>query len=63
MTSVYLTDLGIINCLGSSKTEIWENTINGSQEKLLKNPIISGKEIYTGTITDKLPKIKDRIYN
>ena len=63
MAPVYLTNLGMINCLGSSKTEIWENTVRGSQKNLIKNSIIESKETYNGTIVDALPKINEKTYD
>ena len=56
--SVFLSQFGIICCLGASKTEVYSNLISGSQKGIIsQSDFIPQKTLKLGTVTENLPEI------
>lgn len=56
---VFLSALGIINSLGNSGREIFENLISGNAKNIAeRDDFIDGKTLKFGLVVDELPEIK-----
>ncbi|MDR0677948.1 MAG: beta-ketoacyl-ACP synthase [Holosporaceae bacterium] len=59
-----LSALGIINALGSSKSEVWAGACVGDQCGLKKiSNLIPEKSAYFGVVSQELPPVKDPAYD
>jgi len=57
-----LSALGMVNCLGAGKSEIWPRLIAGDQSGLTREAgFVPGRELVLGRVQDALPEIPSRL--
>ncbi len=56
--NAYISDLGIINALGASKSAVLDGLLQGNQSGMLPTgPLLTGRESMVGTVRQPLPEL------